>query len=174
MENIKIIDNFLDEYELKILTSAIKNKQWKYNHSSGGKETIHNKFFVSHNDNDNASRFITEKIKSLFPGETLIIKRQYVSNQLFGQDGGYHVDGEGNENKTVTFCLYLTDVTNNSLDIAGGDFFIKIPNCKFIISIKTIMNRGILFPSNFLHKGNAYTKAFYENRLCLTCKIEII
>ena len=96
-----------------------------------------------------------------------ILERVYTVAQNFGQNSNFHIDDKY-ENK-ITFCYYVNYSTENSL----GDFFIKIPNKKEILSIEPTFNRGILFPSNFTHKGTA----FFDNdniRVCITWKFSII
>jgi hypothetical protein len=98
------------------------------------------------------------------------INRHYMHVQTFGQDGSFHIDDEG-DNK-YTFCLYITEEAQ--LDVNGGDFLIKLPNQKYTYAIETNFNRGILFPSYYLHKGLAYNSCSKHVRLCMTWKLEII
>ena len=172
MNKIDIIDNFLDENDLKTIKNIIIAKLWKYGHTSGGIELITNKFFSDYftrNFNDT----ILKKIKLLYCSRNFKIIRLYTHIQTFGQDGAYHVDYKA-DNK-FSFCLYISIINDDLLeDKQGGDFLIKIPNEKFIISITPNNNRGILFPANYLHKGNAYSRHFSERRICITWKLEEI
>jgi hypothetical protein len=90
--------------------------------------------------------------------------------QTFGQDGSFHIDDIGDN--MYTFCLYITQ--EKELDKNGGDFLIKCPNKKYTYSIETNFNRGIMFPSEYLHKGLAYNHCSKHIRLCITWKLEII
>ena len=179
MEDVQIIDNFLNDDELNKLIKILQFKKWSYYHSSGGYEIIDNKFFASYNEEKFFSEYIKLKLEKIIKKKVVLL-RNYMHIQTYGQDGGYHIDcksnldSEKNNNKFLTFCLYITNLTSELLDKAGGDFYIKIPNNKYIISIKTIMNRGIVFPSLYFHKGNAYSSNFSDKRLCLTWKMEII
>ena len=169
--NIRIIDNFLDNNELKTLNECIINKHYKYGHSSGPREKIVNRFFSVFNQEDFFLLHIKEKIEKIFSTKYKI-NRHYMHVQTFGLDGGFHIDDVG-DNK-YTFCLYITDETNENIDNVGGDFLIKIPKEKHILSIETFNNRGILFPSQYLHKGMAYNIYSENQRLCITWKLEII
>lgn len=173
MERIKIIDNFLDDQELLNLKKILDTKEWKNKASSGGYELIDNKFFSAFNIDFFFLEHIKTKIETSIIKKDTILKRHYMHIQTFGQDGGFHVDGKKTNGTEMTFCLYITDLTSELLDTAGGDLVIKIPNQRHLMSIKTIMNRGILFPSQYFHKGNAYTSNYADNRLCLTWKLEI-
>ena len=180
MENISIFDDFLNDDELKILLNIIDNKLWGYGHSSGGNiELVNTKFFKT----DNLDYFFLDVIKpkldelylKIFPLKKgfLYLKRSYMHIQTFGQDGAYHIDGfKNNDEKIYTFCLYITSLNDEDLEKYGGDFLIKLPNSKSIISIITKMNRCILFPSEYVHKGNAYDRFISDKRLCLTWKVE--
>ncbi len=171
MNNIIIKDNFLNEDELSILQYFINNAQFKYGHSSGNREYVTNLFFSTYNTSDFFLRHIKEKIEMQF-SKKFKINRHYMHIQTFGQDGSYHIDDEGDHK--YTFCLYITENDANTLEYIGGDFLIKIPNQSFILCVETIMNRGIIFPSNYLHKGMAYNNYCSNKRLCLTWKLEEI
>ena len=167
MEKILIYDNFLNPFELEIVLKNIKEKKMKYGHSSGTKELIEAKFF-SYTDLMNDSLFddIKEKIQTITKKQ-FVTNRNYMHIQTFGQNGTYHIDDVGDDK--YTFCIYLSDIDN--IEESGGEFLIKIPNTKSIMSINTKMNRGILFPSSFYHKGMAYNRFFKEKRLCITWKL---
>lgn len=63
--------------------------------------------------------------------------------QLYGQDGSYHIDSD--EDNTYTFCIYISDISDASMENADGDFLLKIPNTNYVICINTLNNRGIFF-----------------------------
>lgn len=169
MENIKIYDDFLNEKQIIILQDILKNKKYKYGHSSGYRELAVSNFFSTYNQEDFFLIYIKEKIEKIF-SKKYKINRHYMHIQTFGLDGGFHIDDQG-DNK-YTFCLYITDEID--MDQVGGDFLIKIPNEKYILSIETTNNRGILFPSEYVHKGMAYNIHSEKPRLCITWKLEII
>lgn len=178
MDNIEIIDNFLDHEELILLNKYLNMNQrhWYYGHSSGYHEQIVSKFFASHNIDLNKEDFfyyyILKKIENYFSNKYKI-NRHYMHIQLFGQDGGFHDDDKAPN--TYTFCIYVTNCKNEELEnYGGGEFLIKIPKENFILSIPTFMNRAILFPSTFLHKGMAYNIHSENPRLCITWKLEKI
>ena len=171
MDNIRIVDDFFLPEELFKVISFIDQQQWKFGHTSGERETIINKFFSTSITHDYFETFIKEKIEILF-NIKVRINRNYMHIQSFGQDGGYHIDDVGIN--TSTFCVYITDLSDKSMDIANGEFLIKLPDKKEIVCIDTLMNRGVLFPSYYLHKGMAYNRLHVENRLCITWKFEII
>ena len=100
------------------------------------------------------------------------INRHYMIIQTFGQDGGYHIDDS--DINAFTFCLYINELTDTEINEINGEFLIKIPYEKKILSIDTYMNRGIFFPSNYLHKGMAYNKMYANERLCITWKLQLI
>ena len=108
----------------------------------------------------------------VFGHSSVQINRNYGHIQTFGQDGAYHED-DTREN-AYTFCIYLTELDDKTMETAGGEFFIKIPNQEAILGIATRMNRGVFFPSMYLHKGMAYSRPHEEIRTCITWKLEII
>lgn len=186
MQNIFIFDDFLDDCELKKVVSIIETREWGFGHGSGDREQIQNKFFSTHDLDAFFTEHLKGKIESVV-SRKLKINRLYTHIQTFGQDGGYHIDCLG-ENK-FTFCIYLNYITevkkicNNLVcdgDVAGiyknmgGEFLIKIPNEPQILSIDTIMNRGVYFPSGYLHKGMAYNRFVPNKRVCITWKLEVL
>uniref|UniRef100_A0A6C0I1D6 Prolyl 4-hydroxylase alpha subunit Fe(2+) 2OG dioxygenase domain-containing protein n=1 Tax=viral metagenome TaxID=1070528 RepID=A0A6C0I1D6_9ZZZZ len=172
MENIKIYDHFLNKNELIKLLEVINHKEWNYGHSSGNNERFNNKFFAAYE----LGEFYTDYIKSKIENtvfKKFNIDRNYMHIQLYGQNGSYHIDNE--KKNTFTFCIYLSSIDDDTMENSDGDFLLKIPNEKGIICINTLNNRGVFFPSTYLHKGMAYNHWFKEKRLCITWKLtEII
>jgi hypothetical protein len=167
--NIHIVDDFLNHAEIEHLNQILLKKNYKYGHTSGYREQITIPFFSYYNEDDFFLIYLKEKIEKKFK-ENYKVNSHYMHIQTFGQDGSFHIDDEG-EN-TFTFCLYITE--EKELDQNGGDFLIKIPTQKYIFSIETNFNRGIMFPSYYLHKGLAYNKSSDKQRLCITWKLEKI
>ena len=173
MENIKIIDNFLDMNELNQCISMINNKSWYMAYaSSGGIEKFNEHFFAAYDLGNFFTQYIKSKLETTF-SKKFKLDRNYMHIQLYGENGAYHVDSY--QENTYTFCIYVTKCKNEELEnYGGGEFLIKIPNENFILSIPTFMNRAILFPSTFLHKGMAYNIHSENPRLCITWKLEKI
>jgi hypothetical protein len=121
------------------------------------------------NQDDFFINYIKEKIETVH-SRKFKLNRHYMHIQTFGQDGAYHTDDYG-DNK-YTFCLYISEISTEDLSIADGDFVLKIPGEKIVCSIETHMNRGVLFPSEYIHKGMAYRSMFPQKRLCITWKLE--
>jgi len=172
MENIYIFDDFLDKEELEYVLHYINSKDcWKFGHSSGISENIQTIFFSITDLSDYFSEYIRKKIENTI-SKKLKLNRNYMHIQTFGQDGCYHTDDI--INNTYTFCIYLTEISDVNIDTAKGEFFIKIPNEKHIISIDTYCNRGVFFPSTYSHKGMGYNRLYSQKRVCITWKLEVI
>lgn len=171
MNNIIITENFLDVYELKKVIEFINNKSWFFGHKSGNSDKFINLFFSYNIDNAFFNEYIKTKIENTY-SKKFKLNRNYMHIQSFGQDGGYHIDDIGDDK--YSFCIYISQLDDDSLDNAFGDFLIKIPNEKYILSINTGTNKGIFFPSSYHHKGIAYNRLFPENRLCITWKLQEI
>lgn len=169
MENIKIFDNFLTPTEIQYINEFIDNSQWKYGHSSGYRESITVPFFSRMELDIFFNEFLFEKIKNLV-GKNLTLNRNYSHIQTYGQDGGYHVDDTNDD--TFTFCIWIPNLTEEELEKAQGEFLIKPPNEKFVACIDILLNRGVFFPSTYLHKGMAYNRMFHQKRCCITWKMK--
>jgi hypothetical protein len=201
MDRIHIFDNLLNEPELSQLIEYVNSQNgWRFGHSSGDSERIQTKFWSIINLTDYISLKLTTKIENIISSKfvrtpeqrgttcanrsvgvrgiteedlsskVIKINRNYMHIQTFGQDGCYHIDDT--TDTSFTICLYLTDLSNHDLDNAKGEFLIKIPNTKQIVSIDTQCNRCVLFPSNYQHKGMAYNHLYSNKRVCITWKCE--
>jgi len=171
MNEIQIYDNFLNVDELKALHVILDKKNYRFGHNSGKREKIVTPFFSIFNTEDFFLVYLKNKIE-VYTKKTFNIVRHYMHVQTFGQDGGYHIDDNG-KNK-YTFCLYINDLNDSQMDDASGEFLIKIPNEKYIMSIDTNNNRSLFFPSEYTHKGLAYNHFITSHRLFITWKLEEI
>lgn len=172
MENIKIIDDFLNNDDLQILNSIISSKKWEYGHSSKGREKVNTPFWsMDLIDEIFFSEYIKDKIQDYFQ-KKFVLNRVYANGQTYGQNGSYHQDDE-NEN-TFTFCLYINVIENSDIEMAGGNLYIKVPNEKIIFAIEPYSNRGVLFPSNYFHKGCSFNRYITSMRICIAWKLKEI
>jgi Rps23 Pro-64 3,4-dihydroxylase Tpa1-like proline 4-hydroxylase len=171
LHKIHILDGFLNNDDLKYVTDYIERQSFKFGHSSGPSETVNNKFFATYDFDDFFQIYIKQKLETMY-GKTFVINRNYGHIQTFGQDGAYHTDAE--ESNAYTFCLYLTELDDETIESSGGEFFIKIPNIEPILGIAVTNNRGVFFPSTYVHKGMAYLRPYDAKRVCITWKLQIV
>jgi hypothetical protein len=172
MENIKIIDNFLNNDDLQLLESIISSKSWDFGNVSKGREKIETPFWSMNLNNEIFfSKYIKEKIEGVFK-KKFHLKRVYANGQTYGQNGSYHQDDRGED--TITFCFYIHDIDNTDIESAGGNLYIKIPNEKMVFAIEPFFNRGVLFPSTYFHKGFAFNRYIKSMRICITWKMQVI
>ena len=171
MENIIVIDNFLEKDELNKCVQIIKDNKWEWGHSSNGffSESLFWKMDLM--ENYYFFKKITSIIEETF-SKKFIVKRLYANAHTYGQDGSYHID-DNNEN-CYTFCLYLTNINNEYIETAGGHLFFKFPNLKYNICYEPIFNRGILFPSSYIHKATSFSRYIMDLRICVAWKLEEI
>ena len=173
MENIKIIDNFLNNSDLQLLHSIISSKKWDFGQESTSDGTP---FWIMNLDDDIFfSTYIKEKIEDTFE-KKMNLKRVYANGQTYGQDGSYHIDDY--QENAITFCLYVHNIDNidniDNIEDIGGNLYIKVPNEKMIFAIEPMINRGVLFPSTYIHKGCAFNRYIKNMRVCIAWKLEEI
>jgi hypothetical protein len=169
MDNIHVHDNFLCKEDLKIALSIIKEKKWSWGHMSKGTDPIETPFWNTDLIFDDFfSVHLKELIEKYFLKNFKLI-RVYANGQTFGQDGVYHKDSE--EDNTYTFVLYLSNISKDYIETAGGHIFFKFPDKDFKICYEPIMNRGILFPSNYLHKSTSFCRYVMDMRICVAFKL---
>lgn len=174
MENILIFDEFLEKDDLVMVLKDVKMKTFMYGSKSGGSEVVDTSFFSSPNFEYLFNNYIKNKLEERL-ARKFSLDRHYMNAQTFGQDGAYHIDH--NRFNKFTFCLYLNELpqlTEIEELNCGGEFFIKLPREKSIISVAPKMNRGVFFPSIYVHKGSAFNNWVSGRRICLTWKLEDI
>jgi hypothetical protein len=170
MEDIVVLDNFLNEQELKkAYTIIISSSTWKFGHKSNSEANETPFWTMDLNDEPFFSIYLKEIIEKTFL-KKYVLKRVYANGQTYGQDGSYHIDSE--KENTYTFCLYLNNIKPKDVDAAGGCLYIKIPDKKYKICYQPINNRGIMFPSNYYHKGVSFTRYIMDMRICVAWKFE--
>ena len=170
MDNIQIIDDFLNKEYLDIVLNILKNHKWQYGHVSNGTEKIDTPFWnIDLMDNQYLKTNVKSIIENIFSRKFELL-RVYANGQTFGQSGSYHMDSP--HPNCMTFCLYFTPIKKEESANIGGHLYIKVPYEKKICCIEPVFNRGVLFPSNYYHKGCAFDRYYTELRICLTWKLK--
>jgi hypothetical protein len=98
--------------------------------------------------------------------------RVYANGQTYGQTGSYHMDTP--HPTFMTFCLYFTPIRKEEVANVGGHLYIKVPHEQKICCIEPRFNRGVLFPSNYYHKGCAFDRYVTDLRICVAWKLKEI
>lgn len=173
MEEIIVKDNFLNEDELNKAISIIEKSNWSFGNFS---KKIHNHevpfWSIDLMECVFFSVYVKDIIEKTF-SKKFKIERLYANGQTYGQDGLYHIDST--TSNSYTFVLYLTNISPEFVEMAGGNIFFKLPGYKYKICYEPIFNRGILFPSNYLHKSTSFTRFIIDLRVSVAWKlIEII
>ena len=171
MNNIKIYDQFLLPDELKMCRQITSDHVWEYGHSSGQLNTMSTPFwYMELLHNQLLKETIKNKIEKI-TNKKFKINRLYANGQTYGQNGSFHQDDTSNN--SYTFCLYISPVEDNMIDDIGGYIQFKIPEINpFIVELEPLSNRGVLFPSNYFHKGNAFSRYVPNIRICIAWKLE--
>ena len=178
MEQFKIIDDVFSNEDVLLINKYFKENNWKclcikddnviraYNMKNEldrpywRLELIDDDFF-----NNYLKKLIEYKLIEYKLNENYITERIYAVSQTNQQNSNYHVDN--NKKDDFTFCYYINDDYEK---IDEGFFYIKIPNKKHIVCIEPENNRGIIFPSNIVHKGSSFNNN--NIRICITWKFK--
>ena len=170
MEKIKVIDDFLELDELQRVTEMLRNKSFHYYHTSNGSLKNEIPFWTAYlNDEPYISEYITSIIEKHF-FKKFIVERVYCNAQTFGQDGAFHIDSELED--AYTFCLYINYVKKEDVELAGGYIYFKLPELNYKICYEPINNRGIFFPSNYIHRSGAFSRFITDMRMCIAWKLK--
>jgi hypothetical protein len=165
MENIQIIDDFFDESILHEIIDKINKEAYIFNCTNNHNFNLNTDipFWKSklNNDriyfNDYLPNIINSKLQQNYK-----LKRVYLIGQTYQQNSNYHEDS--NISTSITICLYL----NNNYTDNDGYLYIKIPGQKTIMTIEPKMNRIVVFPAIYRHRGNGLNDD--ELRNCLAFK----
>lgn len=169
MENIHILDNFLEKEELEIVVQKIKTKRWEFGHTSVENTSPFWSFNLMDDD------FFTFNIKRVIEktfSKNLMLDRVYSNGQTYGQDGRFHTDSE--KPNTMTACLYINNLLPEEMINAGGHYVVKIPEQKYYLSVEPINNRLVFFPSGYLHRGMSFNRHIDELRVCIAWKFTVV
>lgn len=186
-KGVNVFDNFLTYDELEKCNVLYSKPYWKFGQLSDS-SPIATPFWIMALDDDTFfTKDLLLKIESVTQ-KKYTLQRVYANGQTFGQDGTYHLDDESDE--SYTFCLFVNkQITNETVDNIGGEFIFKIPitvdkytssisdNSTHIFSrviVEPIYNRGILFPSNLLHKGVAFNRYNKGLRISIAWKLRLL
>lgn len=172
MDKIIVVDQFLLPDELKTVKDKMAEKKYKYYHTSNGVTDVDIPFWTTYLNDD---KYFSEYIKSIIEKQffkKFELQRVYCNAQSYGQDGSYHIDTDDED--CYTFCLYINNIKEYDIELACGHIFFKLPDLKYKICYEPINNRGILFPSNYLHKGASFSRFIKDLRLCIAFKLKEI
>jgi hypothetical protein len=172
MEKIYVMDNFLEKDELQKAFEIVKNIKWQFGHKSNGSQSYETPFWsASLQDEHFFSDYILNLIQKTF-NKKFKLNRVYANGQTFGQDGAYHIDD--NDEDCYSFVLYLHEINEADVELAGGHIYFKLPDLKYKICYEPLLNRGILFPSNYIHKACSFSRYIMNLRTCVAFKLKEI
>jgi hypothetical protein len=163
---LQTVDNFLNVTELKKALSIVLKLKWVLNERSApsgsviwNADLIQYTFFSEH---------IFKKIQEKFD-KRLELLRLYANGQTYGQDGDFHIDDD--RDGYYTFILYLSDIRPENVNTIGGYTEFKFKNG--VHAIEPILNRGVFFDSELLHRGLAPSRGSGILRNTVAFKMKI-
>ena len=172
-ELIKIINNFFSNNILEEIIVFFNKKSWKclckIDKNLTNKQ-IDCPFWKIELENEPLfNSYLSSSIEKYF-NKKLHLLRIYAVSQTYQQNSNYHYDEP--EKGYYTFCYYI----NNNYEKIEDDglFYIKIPNQTHILNIEPIMNRLVMFPSYYRHKGSSYNNSNDNLRICIAWKYKIL
>jgi len=164
MDKIIIQDDFLNKEELDNCIQIVYDGKWNYMSNNLCRDTMFWKMDLINNDYfNNITKIIGKKISKKFK-----VNKLYAIAQSYGQNDDYHND----INNDYTFCLYINDIKNELIESAGGQIFFKLSNLAYNICYEPLFNRGIFFPSNYIHKSVSFSKCIPNLRICIIWKLQ--
>lgn len=173
MDKILVIDNFLSSDEIIKCKEIIVNLLFVHGVTSdGNKKYFSTPFWGIDVNNNEFFRTTVIKIIEKKTCKRFRIHKIVVNAQTYGENGIYHIDNI--EDGRYTFVLYFSNINKEELEHSEGCLEIKTPNEIFIASYEPEFNRGILFPSNYLHRGLSLSKHISDIRISIAWKLKEI
>jgi|LauGreDrversion4_2_1035121.scaffolds.fasta_scaffold94579_2 hypothetical protein len=175
-DKIQIFDAFLTPEELEACASTVKRPAWSFGQISQTSPISTPFWMMTLTDDPFFSTQLKSKIETA-ANRKFLVQRVYANGQTFGQDGTYHQDDASND--SYTFCIYINkQITAETADDIGGEFVFKIPNQRnddmfSRIAVAPLYNRGILFPSQYFHKGLAFNRYCKGLRVSIAWKLQL-
>lgn len=169
-EEVKIIDNFFSNEILEKIIDYFNNNNWYCNCIKDININLYSdppywEINLTHETFFNS--YLKKNIENYF-NKQLKTKRIYSVGQTYGQNSSFHIDDK-NKN-TYTFCYYINKNISINNDYDDGLFYLRVPDKKYIITIEPIMNRMVIFPSTYRHKGSGVSRFNNDLRVCITWK----
>jgi len=115
------------------------------------------------NGHDIFANQILNKIRKR-TGDDFVLKRVYANGQDIGEDGEFHQDDTDPD--AWTFLLYMNTIED------GGETEFQVGDDKTILRQKAILNTGILFKADILHRGLG-PKSGTETRITVAWKLMV-
>ena len=180
LSNIKVFKNFLNQKDYaKVVEEIFLNGSWNFGwRSVTGVEDVPKFWIMELTDNEYFSIYIKNMIEEKTDMKFNLL-RVYANAKTYGQDGMLHDDEPliNGKIKYYTFCLYITPLPNNQLNLIGGELQFKLPELDpdvYELSIMYNPNLGVFFPAHYYHRGRAFNRYTHELRVCIAWKLEII
>jgi hypothetical protein len=163
MTNLPLLKfpGFLNQNEYDACAEILKDRDgWDKSGTSLG-TSGKNFSYKSLNDHDIFANQILNKIKKR-TGDDFILKRVYANGQDIGEDGEFHQDDTDPD--AWTFLIYMNTIDD------GGETEFQIGNEEMVVKQKAILNTGILFKADILHRGLA-PRSGTETRVTVAWKL---
>jgi hypothetical protein len=166
---VKLFDNFFSDIILDKILDFLKKKKWnsieqKYNKNLNTDYPFWNIQISC----DFFKIYLKNIIESILDKKFDLI-RVYAVGQSYGQDSNFHIDDDRDD--TYTFCFYINDTKMINED---GLFYLKLGKERHIITIEPNINRAILFPSTYRHKGSNFNRFNNNFRICIAWKFKLL
>lgn len=146
---LELYDNVLTTEDFERCEKIIFDNGWKFTGRSNNDSVIKFWFmdlamepFFTEVFFDHIQTFTKRKFK---------LEQVYANGQTYGLDGDFHKDAE--DENAYTFIYYVSDVNSSNVDKVGGYTQFKIGD--EVTCVEPLVNRGVLFKSNTVHRGLA-------------------
>ena len=170
MDDIIVIDDFLNEEELITVTTAstYTNNKWNIHGSAPvGKESLPDfqTSFLKKQlmDTEYYTSYLFNKIKKLFNYDYKLVN-VYLNGHEALRNGSFHIDNDADR----TVILYITP-----WEPAWGGFTHFIRSDKEHVVIAPLLGRLVNFQSNLIHKAYAYCNSNCPMRITAAFKLKL-
>lgn len=173
MDDIIVYNDFLDNETMsRVINNVLNNGKWEFGHKSNQSKAGIPFWAMNLDENILFNKTILRIIESK-TGKKYVLNRVYANGQTYGQNGSFHIDND--DPNTMTFCLYVCPEIHSPTEIVEGGLEFKLKELPdyMTLSIQSCHNRGVLFPSNYTHRGMSFGRFVEKLRCCIAWKLKV-
>jgi len=168
-DNLNLFDNFFQPETVNSINKHVSQSFYKNEHVSLGANYEDGWFYSNLLDNIFFEKDLISIIEKKI-NKKILVSRNYINCMSFSSESAFHIDTDLPNSYTI---IYFINGPKNSeeADEYGGYFYYKHNNQ--INCVEPIHNRLVIFPSNFKHRADHYTRFIKQKRYSIVWKTVI-
>ena len=162
---LELYDNVMTKDDFERCEKLIHDGGWKFTGHSNDDSVL--KFWFMDLTSDSFFTEVFFEHIQAFTKRKFKLENVYANGQTYGLDGDFHKDAD--HDNAYTFLYYVSDVNSDNVDQVGGYTQFKIND--EVTCVEPLINRGVLFKSNIVHRGLAPSRLSGMLRVTIAFKL---